>query len=221
MGRRRDTKFGSFLLTFAKCNDYHGFKTIAIEWQNGPIDAVLSEINLLDSVDPWSVDDLDVLEDVASSRLDIMLDQSDFAHLSKVLNLHGIKYTTMIDDVGKVIANQRREADALREFGDLNEEYFQYLFYDELDEWYRYIVEKYPNFASIEELGKSTEGRPIQGITIGGDVEDKSRKNIFIECGVHAREWISAASCRYFIYQFLAAAENDLVPDDDLSYSTS
>ena len=59
-------KFGSFLLTFAKCNDYNGFKTIAIEWQNGPIDAVLTEINLLDSVDPWSVDDLDVLEGVAS-----------------------------------------------------------------------------------------------------------------------------------------------------------
>ena len=59
-------KFGSFLLPLFKCNDYQGFKTIAIEWQNGPIDAVLSEINLLDSVDPWSVDDLDVLEGVNS-----------------------------------------------------------------------------------------------------------------------------------------------------------
>ena len=55
-------------------------------------------------------------------------------------------------------------------------------------------------------------------MTIGGDTTDQSRKNIFIECGVHAREWISAASCRYFIYQLLAAAEDDLTLGGDLSY---
>ena len=59
-------KLGSLLLTLVKCNDYNGYKTISIEWQNGPIDAVLSEINTLESLDPWSVDDLDVLEGVAS-----------------------------------------------------------------------------------------------------------------------------------------------------------
>ena len=87
----------------------------------------------------------------------------------------------MIDDVGAIIAKQRDEANGQRAaLGNLNDEYFQYLFYDELDEWYRYIVDKYPKFASIEERGKSTEGRPIRGITIGGDIGDKSRKVIWI-----------------------------------------
>ena len=83
----------------------------------------------------------------------------------------------MIEDVGKVINDQKVAADEKRaEFSNLNDFYLEYLFYEELEEWYHYITEKYPKFSKLEKLGESTENRAIYGMTIGGDIEDKSRK---------------------------------------------
>ena len=83
----------------------------------------------------------------------------------------------MNHDVGKTIRDQKLAADKKRaEFSNLNEVYFEYLFYEELEDWYHYITEKYPKFSKLEKLGESTENRSIYGMTIGGDIEDKSRK---------------------------------------------
>ena len=64
----------------------------------------------------------------------------------------------MIDDVGSLIDSQRKSADLKREAGSLNDSYFEYLFYNELDQWMHYITKKYSKFSSLEELGQSTEG---------------------------------------------------------------
>ena len=53
-------------LTLARARDYHGFKTIAIDWEGGEINSILDEIDSLKSLDPWSVDDLSDLKNVAS-----------------------------------------------------------------------------------------------------------------------------------------------------------
>lgn len=31
--------------------------------------------------------------------------------------------------------------------------------------------------------------------------KDERRKAIFMDCGIHAREWISPAFCQWFVYQ--------------------
>ena len=56
----------STFLTLTQARDYHGFKTIAINWEGGEINSLLDEIDSLKSLDPWSVDDLADLKDVAS-----------------------------------------------------------------------------------------------------------------------------------------------------------
>ena len=42
----------------------------------------------------------------------------------------------------------------------------------------------------------------------------------FLECGIHAREWVSPASCRYMINQVLSAnADPDFPVKDSLPYN--
>ena len=46
------------------------------------------------------------------------------------------------------------------------------------------------------------------------------KKDIFMECGIHAREWISSASCRYFINEMLNSATDENYPvDESLPYT--
>ena len=55
------------------------------------------------------------------------------------------------------------------------------------------IVDKYPAVARRIEIGKSIEGRPIEGVELGGDVNGRDGRPVFAVIGAHhAREWPSA-----------------------------
>ena len=48
----------------------------------------------------------------------------------------------------------------------------------------------------ISSIGKTVQGREIPVIKI--DTSPKRKKVVMLECGVHAREWISTATCVNF-----------------------
>ena len=50
-----------------------------------------------------------------------------------------------------------------------------------------------------EIIGKSTENRPLTVIHIG-NVNDTSKPRIWIDAGIHAREWVSISTALYFIH---------------------
>jgi hypothetical protein len=55
------------------------------------------------------------------------------------------------------------------------------------------IVDKYPAIARRVEIGKSIEGRPIEGVELAGDVGGRDGRPVFAVLGAHhAREWPSA-----------------------------
>ncbi|KAM3960495.1 zinc carboxypeptidase [Aphomia sociella] len=68
--------------------------------------------------------------------------------------------------------------------------------------WLDDLVAVYPSVASIITAGTSYEGREIKGIKIS---HGSGRKAVFIEAGIHAREWISPATTNYVINQLLSS----------------
>lgn len=68
------------------------------------------------------------------------------------------------------------------------------------------IAKDYPEIASANILGKSYEGRdiPLVKVTSGGS----NKPGIFIDCGIHAREWMAPATCLYIIQELVENAEN-------------
>lgn len=77
--------------------------------------------------------------------------------------------------------------------------------YYELDDIYAWIddlARTYPSVATVIYGGRSYEGRLIKGIKIS---HGSGRKNIFIESGIHAREWITHATTNYIINELLTS----------------
>ena len=65
------------------------------------------------------------------------------------------------------------------------------------------IADQYSHLANMIEIGKSSEGRPIKVMKISKPGTKAGRPSIFIEGGIHAREWISPASVLYILYEFV------------------
>ena len=66
---------------------------------------------------------------------------------------------------------------------------------------------------SSEIIGTTIEGRKIYGVHLGDQDPTSDKKKVFIECNIHAREWITPSTCRYFIHMLKSAKNGvDLTP---------
>ncbi|CAG4957142.1 unnamed protein product [Colias eurytheme] len=77
----------------------------------------------------------------------------------------------------------------------------------QINDWLDDIVSRYSNVASIIVGGESYEGRPIRGVKIS---HGSGRRAIFIESGIHAREWITMATTNYIIDQLLRSNDPEV-----------
>lgn len=63
-------------------------------------------------------------------------------------------------------------------------------------------MEKYPGIVTSIVGGQSYEGREILGVKVSFG---PGRKGVFIESGIHAREWIAPATVTYILNEFLSS----------------
>lgn len=77
------------------------------------------------------------------------------------------------------------------------------------------LASKYPNLVSLFNLGQTSEGRDILGIKISTGGSGKPA--IFVDCGIHAREWVAPATGLYIINQLVENSNQnqDLINDVD------
>lgn len=68
-------------------------------------------------------------------------------------------------------------------------------------------MEKYPNIVTLLDIGTSTQGFPIKGVKIS---HNSANKTIFIESGIHAREWIAPATATFIIYSLLTSSDENV-----------
>lgn len=127
--------------------------------------------------------------------VDIEVSEEDFLTLSSLLEANGIEFKVQIDDVQKLIERELETVGARS-----GEWHSQYHNLEEINSKLNDVRYSYSRMTSIISLGRSHEGREMRAIQIKG----KYRYNkpvFFIECGIHAREWVSPATCMYIIDQ--------------------
>ena len=67
---------------------------------------------------------------------------------------------------------------------------------------------KYPKICKVFDIGMTIENRSIKVIKISQPSSDGGIKPaIWIDGGIHAREWISHSSVEYFVYQLVEKSD--------------
>ncbi|XP_046802081.1 carboxypeptidase B [Lucilia cuprina] len=77
--------------------------------------------------------------------------------------------------------------------------------YHDLDVIYSFMREirgKFPNICRLYTIGKTAEGRDLKVLRISENPRDY--KKIWIDGGIHAREWISPATVTFILYQLMS-----------------
>ncbi|XP_031621116.1 carboxypeptidase B-like [Contarinia nasturtii] len=136
----------------------------------------------------------------SNAAADMFLKKSVIESARQILNENNIEYSVRVEDMQKHIERESRQPyrDGQQNYGLTWDAYYSLndilLFLDNL-------VEKYPNLCSLETIGYSHENRPLKVLKISNG--KSGNKAIWIDGGIHAREWISPASVTYIV--------NDLV----------
>ncbi|KAL9959741.1 hypothetical protein ACROYT_G033096 [Oculina patagonica] len=127
--------------------------------------------------------------------VDIEVSEEDFITLSSLLEADGIEFKVQIDDVHKLIEKQLETIGAKGGGGGWHSQYHKLA---AINSKLYQVHNNYRNMTSIINLGRSHKKRQMRAIKIQGNYSF-NKPVFFIECGIHAREWVSPATCMFII----------------------
>ncbi|XP_030072023.1 mast cell carboxypeptidase A-like [Microcaecilia unicolor] len=124
-------------------------------------------------------------------------DQSTF--VQTLLEHHDMQYKILFQNVQEGIEKQ---FDGEKHFSR-KYSYTKYNQWKKISAWTARMAKRYPKLVSRTQIGSTFENRPMYILKVGRQTNIK--KAIFMDCGIHAREWISPAFCQWFVKE---ATEN-------------
>ncbi|XP_059061017.1 carboxypeptidase B-like [Achroia grisella] len=133
------------------------------------------------------------------------LEERDFAYK---IHSADVKQSLEYDDIA--IENRRKE-NLARNGRELPYDNYQEL--EVIEDYLRHVASRYADKATLVSGADSFEGRPIYYLKISTtNFEDTSKPVIFIDAGIHAREWISPPTVTWAIHKLLEdVTEPDLL----------
>ncbi|XP_021192893.3 carboxypeptidase B [Helicoverpa armigera] len=149
------------------------------------------------------------------TSIDILVKPKAVENVTATLKNKDIAYYIMIEDLQQRIDEENPPLDEneleLQDRRGHRMTWKQYHRLEDIHGFLDYLAKTYPSIVSVNSIGKSHEGRDLKVLRISDG--KKTNKAVFIDGGIHAREWISPAVVTYFINQF---AENFDVESDDI-----
>ncbi|UJR29870.1 hypothetical protein I4U23_017418 [Adineta vaga] len=122
----------------------------------------------------------------------------------KILNNDLEKLIQTSDNISKQHKSRTRRSIKYQSSSHLTD----YLRYDQIVQFLNQQHQRSPivkNFTSLFSIGQTHENRSIWTIRIG---KLTARRNILVDCGIHAREFISPSTCLYMIDKLIDEVNN-------------
>uniref|UniRef100_U5EVJ7 Putative carboxypeptidase b n=1 Tax=Corethrella appendiculata TaxID=1370023 RepID=U5EVJ7_9DIPT len=128
---------------------------------------------------------------------------------------NSIEFNEIISNVQNTINEERIDQRAIQfsKFFKTRSILNAYYRFDEINKYLDELSQKYSKNVQVEEVGKSFEGRTIKTIRISNGEQKADKPVIFLDAGIHAREWAAPATALYTIQQLV---ENSTVNSDIL-----
>ncbi|CAK1555706.1 unnamed protein product [Leptosia nina] len=186
--------------------DYSGAQVWKVSTEKNGVRAVIGLLRRRNLIATWAGN---------QSYVDVLVKPQAVENVTRVFKRENIDFNIIIDDLQKRINEENPPLDDLEvELQDRRGHRMTWKQYHRIEDIYGfldYLAKTYPAIISVRSIGKSYEGRDLKVLRISNG--QPSNRAVFIDGGIHAREWISPATVTYFINRF---AENFQDEDDDI-----
>ena len=128
--------------------------------------------------------------------------------LKEFLDANNVTHATVADDLQSLIDEEMKgieaefeaEFDGELSYRDPSASYYVAENYNDLRQitlHMREIRKSHPGIVSISSIGTTAQGRSIDMVTLSAG--NTKSAGIWLDCGIHAREWVSPAFCVYTV----------------------
>ncbi|XP_038643503.1 carboxypeptidase O-like [Scyliorhinus canicula] len=117
------------------------------------------------------------------------------------LKERALQYSILTQNIQDLLDRQIQSEDKQR-FNSRAHEYTKYHPMEEIYHWMEQMKENYKELVTQHLLGVTYEKRPMYYLKISRK-SDRPKKIIWMDCGIHAREWIAPAFCQWFVREVL------------------
>ncbi|XP_073487875.1 carboxypeptidase A6 [Aquarana catesbeiana] len=191
-------------------NRYDGDKVIRIVPKNDNEADELKNMYQQLQVDLWQPSSIsniwkDTVTDVHASNV------SSEALLT-YLQQANMEYKILVKNLQKVIEKQSSSRAKRKRRSLLKYDYEDFHTLEEIEKWMHHMNRTHSNLVHMFSIGTSYEGRPLYVLKLGTkpSTSKKSyKREIWMDCGIHAREWIGPAFCQWFVKEAINTYKSD------------
>merc|ERR1712018_362750 len=172
---------GALLATVTCYRSYHGHSVLRTETLSVSKSQLLRDYHVETNLDFWR-------EAAPGQSADVMVPTRMMKTVTDWLKTHNIQFEVMVEDVQSLIEETKPKNASSRSGGKMD--WNDYYPHEDLNAFIQGLADA-NDFASIINIGQSYEGRDMNVLAI--TKAGPGKPNVFIEAGIHAREWISPA----------------------------
>ncbi|KAK2856826.1 hypothetical protein Q5P01_005561 [Channa striata] len=118
-----------------------------------------------------------------------------------LLQKHSITHEVLLPNANELIEMQMRNGSTDPRSGSTFYERYHTL--EDIYDWTNRTFQDNPSKITVILIGSSYEKRPLYALKLSIN-NRPNKKAIWIDCGIHAREWISPAFCLWFVHHSLS-----------------
>ncbi|XP_027788649.2 carboxypeptidase A6 [Marmota flaviventris] len=187
-------------------NRYAGDKVIRLIPKTEEETYALKKIHHQFKVDLWQPSSISYVTE--GTVTDVHISQNASRALLAFLQEANIQYKILVEDLQKVLENgnslptQRNR----RSLSEYNYEVYHSL--EEIQSWMHHLNKTHSGLIHMFSIGRSYEGRSLFILKLGRKSRAYKRA-VWMDCGIHAREWIGPAFCQWFVREALLTYRSD------------
>lgn len=140
--------------------------------------------------------------------VDFMVRSQSLDKVKKIFTESDMSYEVIINDLQRAIDEENpsdlEELDNRKGYRLTWQAYHRL---NDIHEYLDYLAGTYPQICTVQTIGNSVQGRPIKLLKISNG--KSGNKAVWMDGGIHAREWISPATVTYIISQIVENYDND------------
>jgi len=185
---------------------YEGYKVYRAHPANEHQVQVLESLSKNNHFDFWSS------PRSVGKPVDIMVDPHAYLSLASFLDRNSIQFEILIDNVERNVQQERMRQSRAPRLGKGRISFAKYNRHGEINDYIDQLSQDHSDIVAVETIGKSYEGRDLKVIKISSNPSAK-KPVIFIDAGIHAREWAAPAQATYIINQLVENPSNSQLLD--------